>query len=145
MRCHHSLYYIFVNWMWIIEQDGLSLFHNIVSSILCILFLNTKLVSIASNRQFFSQYGINIVLFENCKSHIFHFTDFRVVCPVECSFMLCIKHPNHIKRKREVTLCENEREEWMWSLFKGETSFYNRTNVQDEMISKTRSPWLYMR
>jgi len=52
------------------------------------------------------------------------------------------KHPNNIKREREVNpSLENEREVWMRSLFEGETSFYNITHVQDEMLSKTRFPW----
>jgi len=56
--------------------------------------------------------------------------------------MLCTKHPNNVKKEREVSPClEIEREERMRSLFEGPTSFYNITNAQDEMIAKTRCPW----
>jgi hypothetical protein len=56
------------------------------------------------------------------------------------------KHPNGIKRERELTPClENEREERMRILFEATTSFNNITNVQDEMLLKLGLLRIYRR
>jgi hypothetical protein len=90
----------------------------------------------------FSQFGTIHNFFNSENTRMTHLKEPypRIICSETKCY--APNHPNRIKREREVTpLLENEREEWMRILFKGGNSFYNIPNVQDEMLTKTRSLW----